>query len=117
MANEPAPIFVHWERVTGEILDRTMKLPKAQRFTFAQRIENLALDILELLAAAQWAGKSKRAKLRDADERLLRLRVLLRLCHSQRYLDPRAYEHLARALDETGRMLGAWLRQQDAGPS
>lgn len=116
-AAEPAPIFVQWERTTGELFDRMAKLPKAHRFTFAQRIENLALDILELLASAQWSsGATKAQHLRQADERLLRLRVLLRLCHAQRHLDHRAYEHLARQLDETGRALGGWRRHAEPAP-
>jgi hypothetical protein len=74
-------------------------------------VENLTLVILELLAAAQWAaGRAKREKLSAADERLLRLRVILRLAHTRQVLDHKGYEHLARTLDEAGRMLGGWLR-------
>jgi hypothetical protein len=116
---ELAPLFVLWEGITADLLTRTAKFPKAQRFTFTSRIENLALDLLELLAAAQWAaGPAKREKLREADERLLRLRVLLRLCHTLRVLDHGGYEHVSRALDEAGRMLGGWRRHAAAaGPS
>lgn len=115
---DPAPIFVQWERTTGELFDRMAKIPKAHRFTFAQRIENLALDILELLASAQWSsGATKAQHLRSADERLLRLRILIRLCHAQRHLDSKAYEHLSRQLDETGRALGGWRKHLEASPS
>jgi len=104
MLPDPAPIFVQWERVTSEILERTMKFPKALRFTFAQRVDNLAIDMLEGLAAAQYAsGGAKRALLGEVDSRLLRLKVVLRLCHQRQILDHGAYEHLARELDAVGR--------------
>ncbi len=106
-----APLFVLWEGIAEDLLERTQRFPKASRFTFTQRVESLVLDILELLAAAQWAaGAVKRDKLRDTDERLLRLRVLLRLCHRRHLIDHRGWEHVARGLDEAGRMLGGWRR-------
>jgi hypothetical protein len=114
-----APLFVLWEGLTADLLERTAKFPKASRFTFTQRVENLAIDLLELFAAAQWtSGALKREHLRVSDEKLLRLRVLLRLCHTRRLLDHGGYEHVARSLDEAGRMLGGWRRHAAAaGPS
>ena len=113
MIADAAPLFVLWERLAGEVLTRTQGMPKAQRFTFAQRIDNLALDILEALAGAHYSkGAAKRRRLEEADERLLRLRVLVRLAYTQRLLDHGAYEQLARGFDEAGRMLGGWRRQQ-----
>jgi hypothetical protein len=112
-----APLFVLWEGIASDLLERTQKFPKASRFTFTQRVENLVLDVLELFAGAQWAaGAAKRDKLREADERLLRLRVLLRLCHRRHLLDHRAWEHVARSLDEAGRMLGGWRRHLGTTP-
>lgn len=115
---DPAPLFVRWERTTAEVLARTAKFPKATRFTLAQRVDNLAIDVLEALARAQYArGQAKRELLETADDRLLRLRVIVRLCHAHRVLDHGGYEHLARELDEAGRMLGGWLaRQPEARP-
>ncbi len=109
---EPPVIFVYWENLLGDLLDRTARFPKAVRFTFSARIENLALDILEDLVEARYAaGCERAAALRRADGRLARLRVLLRLAHSRGYLDHRGYEHAARGVDEAGRMLGGWRRQ------
>ncbi|MBM3271397.1 MAG: diversity-generating retroelement protein Avd [Candidatus Sericytochromatia bacterium] len=110
------PVLIgRWEQITGDLLDRTARFPKAARFTFAIRIENLALDILEELVDARFAaGHAKVAALRRADGRLARLRILIRLSHDRRFLDHRAYEHVARGLDEAGRMLGGW-RKHGAG--
>jgi hypothetical protein len=104
-------LIAHWEQLIDDLLDRTARFPKVVRFTFAARIENLALDILEALVEAQYAtGRTKQDALRRADGALARLRVLLRLSHRRQYLDNGGYEHVSRALDEAGRMLGGWRR-------
>ncbi len=110
MPEAPA-LLGHWERVIGDLLDRTGRFPKAVRFTFAARIENLALDVLEEIAEARYAsGRAKQEALRRADARLARLRVLVRLSHERQYLDHRGYEHVSRGVDEAGKMLGGWRR-------
>jgi hypothetical protein len=107
-------ILVRWEATLGELLDRTLRFPKAVRFTFASRIDNLGLDLLDQLVQARWAQPAhKAAHLREADIYLARLRALLRLSHQRRYLDTRGYEHLARELDEVGRQLGGWRGHVD----
>ena len=110
MVEAPALVLL-WESVLGDLLDRTARFPKVVRFTFANRIENLALDVLEDLVAARYAPKGEAlGPLQRADGRLARLRVLVRLAHGRRYLDHRGYEHVSRGLDEAGRMLGGWRR-------
>ncbi len=52
MKTDELPLFVHWEKTAGEILDRTQKFPKSVRFTFSSRIDNLVLDILESVVEA-----------------------------------------------------------------
>lgn len=111
MPDPPALLGV-WERVLGDLLDRSGRFPKTVRFTFAARIDNLALDVLEDLVEARYAGGAiKHDALRRADRRLAQLRVIVRLAHTRRYLDHRGYEHVSRGMDEAGRMLGGWLRQ------
>ena len=101
----------------GDLLDRTMKFPKAVRFTLAGRMDNLALDILERIVEARYSAGSRKAEvLREADLALARLRALVRLSHDRRHLDHRGYEHVCRGLDEAGRMLGGWRRQQGGAP-
>jgi len=102
-------LFTLWERLLGELLDRTSKMPKSARFTFGQRIDNLGLDVVGLLACARYSGAGrKQAALREIDLRLVQLRLLVRLAHDRRLLDPTSYDVLARGLDEAGRMVGGW---------
>lgn len=88
---------------------------RSARFTFAQRMDGLALDVLEDLVDARFASASaKREALLRADRRLARLRALVRMSHRRRYLDHAGYETMSRRLEVTGRMLGGWLRQGTA---
>ena len=109
-----APALVgRWEDVLGDLLDRTARFPKAVRFTFSSRIDNLGLAVLEDLVEARYsAGAVKQDALRRADTSLAKLRALVRLAHARRYLDHRGYEHVSRGVDEAGRMLGGWRKQQ-----
>ena len=106
------PLMVLWERLLGDLLDRTTRMPKSVRFTFAQRLDNLALDVVGFLAEARYAsGLRKQRPLAEIDLRLVQLRLLLRIAHERRLTDSASYEHLMRGLDEAGRMLGGWRHQ------
>lgn len=105
------PVFVNWMEFLKWLLPVTEKFPKRVRFTFSDRINALALDMVEDLVEARYSP-DKRNHLRQANLRLEKLRVLLRLAHDMRYLDYKRYEHAMKAINEVGRMLGGWLKQQ-----
>ena len=111
MSDDALQVFGRWEELLHDLLDRTAQFPKKARFTFAARIDGLALDIVEDLVVARYSrGAEERAALKRADLALARMRILVRISHRRRYLDGRGYEHVSRGLDEVGRMLGAWRR-------
>jgi hypothetical protein len=105
------PIFSRWMQFLEWLLPATERFPKRVRFTFAERINNLALDIAEDLVEARYR-KDKEPVLRRINLRLEKLRILLRLCHRLKYLSHQGYAHAARELHEVGRMLGGWVKQQ-----
>ena len=105
------PLFLHWTRFLEWLLPRTGKFPKSVRFTFASRIDNLALDILEDVIAARYE-REKIPALRRVSLNLDKLRVLLRICHRLKYLDHKGYELAAQRLDEAGRMTGGWMKYE-----
>jgi hypothetical protein len=109
--DDELPIFVHWMEYLHWLLPTTEKFPKRARFSFADRINNLALDLLEDLVEARYT-RHKAEVLKRANLRLEKIRVLLRLSHQQRFLSHGAFEHAIRAVDETGRMLGGWIKQE-----
>lgn len=104
-------IFVRWFEFIEWLLNATMKFPQKARFTFAQRIDNLALDLVEDLIESRYTLE-KRAILKRANLKLEKLRVLIRLSHKLKYLPHNGYEYASKAIDEVGRMLGGWIKQQ-----
>ena len=109
---EDLPIFTAWMQFLDWLLPTTEKFPKRVRFTFADRIDTLALDIVEDLVEARYS-RDKQHLLKRINLRLEKLRILLRLCHQLQYLPHQGYEHAMRAINEVGRMLGGWLKQQE----
>ncbi len=109
--DEPV-IFGKWLEFLKWLFPITEKFPRRVRFTFADRIDHLALDIVEDLVEARYS-KDKRAVLARGNLKLEKLRVLLRISHEMRYLSNNSYEFASKGLAETGRMLGGWIKQQE----
>ena len=114
MSHEDLPVFTRWYRFLGWLLKTTEKFPKRVRFTFSTRLDNMALDVLEKIIEAAYT-KQKTDLLKRANLTVEKMRVLIRLCHEERYLGNRAYEHAVEELFETGKMLGGWIRHQEKG--
>ena len=110
---EEPVILTRWLQFLQWLLPATEKFPKRVRFTFADRIDNLALDLAEDLIEARYS-RDKQATLQRINLRLEKLRVLLRLCHRLRHLPHPGYQHAARAVNDVGRMLGGWIKEQQA---
>lgn len=104
-------VFELWMETTCWLFERTTRFPKRLRHTLTARIEQTAIELLELLTTAAWQ-RDKRATLRAANTTLDRLRVLLRLAHALNVLSHAHYEHAARQMGETGRQIGGWLRHE-----
>jgi hypothetical protein len=97
--------FLQWLIPTLE------KFPRAQKFLLGDRIQATALDVLEALIEAT-CDRNRRGHLARANLGLEKLRFFFRLAVEMRYLDTRRYEFAARAIDETGRMVGGWMKVQ-----
>ncbi len=111
MENE-IPLFEHWYEFVKWLLDKTEKFPRKARFTFSNRIDNLALDIMEWIVDARYS-KKKKDTLRRIDLGMARLRIHFRLCHDKHYLDNRGYEFASKQINEAGKMVGGWRKQQE----
>ena len=105
------PIFTAWSRFLSWLLDTTLKFPKRVRFTLSNRMDNLALDILEGLIEARYS-KNKVPLLTRINLQLEKLRVLLRIAYQKQYLATNSFEYALRELQEIGQMVGGWLRQK-----
>lgn len=90
--------------------------PRKQKFMLGDRIQSIALTVLEALIEATYS-RSRDRQLSEANLGLEKLRVLFRLAKDLRHLDARRYEHAARSLDEVGRMVGGWIKANRATQS
>jgi hypothetical protein len=109
--NDDLPIFVKWYEFLKNVLLITDKFPKSSRFTFVDRIQNLALDGLSSLVSARYS-KNKLADLTHCNLALENLRILFRICHELQYLSHKQYEGLSKDMVGLGKMLGGWIGQQ-----
>lgn len=90
--------------------------PRSQKFLLGDRIQSIALEVLEALIEATYS-RARERQLGEANLGLEKLRILFRLAKDLRHVDARRYEHAARALDEVGRMVGGWLKANRAAQS
>ena len=87
--------------------------PRSQRFLLGDRIQGIAMDVLESLIEATYT-RQRGAHLAQANLGIKKLRFLCRLARDLRHLDRRRYENSARCLDESGRRIGAWSKAHRA---
>ena len=111
-------------RATGPALEAMYRLllwlvptieafPRSQKFMLGDRIQSIALAVLEALIDATYS-RSRDRQLSEANLGLEKLRVLFRLAKDLHHIDLRRYEHAARTLDEVGRMVGGWIKTNRA---
>ena len=98
------------------MFQHTNKFPKSHRFSTAVRIENRFLDFLENVSLASYR-KDKLGLLKEADDHLFKLRLLVRLSHASKFINTGSYEYAAKGLDELGRILGGLIKKQSPGGS
>ncbi|MBI3536642.1 MAG: diversity-generating retroelement protein Avd [Chloroflexi bacterium] len=110
-----SPIFVKMYDLLVWLLPRTLKFPREYRFTLVTRLQDSAFNLQRaLVRAAKSIEAEKISALQDADVELTQLRLNLRLSHDLNLLDLRGYEHIARLVDEVGRLLGGWQKKSAA---
>lgn len=105
------PIFIQWMDFLKWLLTATDKFPKKARFTFSDRVNQIALDIVEEIIEAKYSS-NKAMILREANLNLEKLRVLLRICYESRYLPLKSYEYAVFAMNDIGKMLGGWIKHE-----
>jgi hypothetical protein len=105
-------VEAHYQYLTW-LMPTIEKFPRSHKFTLGDRIENAALDVLEALIEATYT-RDRSHHLRQANLGIEKLRFLLRFAAELRLIDRRRWEHAARALDETGRLIGGWVKAHGA---
>ena len=94
-------------------LNHLAKFPRSQRYGLGQRIEDRLYGVLEGLVEAQYSpAQRKRERLLRVNLDLEILRMLTRLAHELTLLPHKSHEYAAEEMNEIGKMVGGWLRQQ-----
>jgi hypothetical protein len=97
--------------LTVWFLKTTNRFPRNWRITLGDRIDHLLLDMLLLGQKAQFT-QNKYKLLLELSEDLESLRILTRLCVDMGCIEGRQREYVAKQIDEIGRQLGGWIKQQ-----
>ena len=112
--NKSLPIIDLAYRLTLELNQAVVKLPRHQRPGLGRRMEEAAFDLLAALVKARYLkADAKAAALSQGSQSLDTLRLQVRMAHDLEHLPTPRYEELSRMMGEVGRMLGGW--QKSAG--
>lgn len=91
------------------LIPQLSKYPRDQKFLLGDRIETLALDILDDFIVAYYS-KQKIERLRDANLKLERLRYLIRLSHDLKLISNKRYGVISNKINEIGGTAGNWIK-------
>lgn len=94
------------------MLPQIGKFPRDQKYLLGDRIIVKLLEVQENLLRAYY-GKQKLNFLYEANLTLEIIRHLVRLSFASKLFGTDRYEVMSRKLDELGRMVGAWIKQQN----
>lgn len=105
------PIFRKSFDLYRAVYDYRKVVPKQDRYTIWQRLENFTLEFLEgVLVASQTAKPQKLAILERSSLKLNMVRIFLRLTKETKALDNNRYVTLQTEIDQIGKMLGGWIK-------
>jgi len=99
--------FLFWLMPTVE------KFPRSYKFVLGDRIQTVAMDVLEGLIEATYTRR-RGSILSRVNLGIEKLRFLIRLAVDLRCVDKRRYEFAAKSLDDIGRLVGGWMKAHRA---
>jgi hypothetical protein len=104
-----SPIFTRTYDLLKWLVPATIKFPRQQRFVLALALQQTALRFQEQIIEAVHAAQP-RDVLQQADATLAKLRLHLRLSHDLGLLGEGQFRHVAKMVEEIGKLLGGWLK-------
>lgn len=105
-----SPIFTKTTDFILWLLNHTESFPKSERFRLAKRMEDSAFEFYELLIEATRSTKRKRQLLVQADVKLEKLRLYVRMSQQRKLTSLSQYRFAAGFMVEIGKLLGGWLK-------
>ena len=94
-------------------MKKTNRFPKNWRITLGDQIDRILLEML-LLSQKAAMKSDKKSILTELSEHIELLRTLTRLSMDLNCLQGRQYEYVSRQIDEIGRQIGGWIKNQEA---
>ncbi len=91
------------------------RLPREHRFTFGDRLESTALDLVLALVEAGHV-RAKDRPLYRASRLLDQLRILLRLACDIELISTKRHRFASEQMHELGRMIGGWMKHARVAP-
>jgi hypothetical protein len=93
--------------------DIIKQFSKQDRHTLGKRIDDTALEILDMMILANRRSGAARLRVLDKlDRELAREKILLRLTHRAKILKDSPYIALEKILITMGKMLGGWIKYE-----
>ena len=87
-------------------------LPKINRYTLGNKIDDLYIETMEATSAAAFLGREEKLPyVRLAARKIDTLKLLLMVLWETKSLEPKKYVTLSGKMDEIGKMLGGWSGQ------
>ena len=106
-----APIIQNVTDFYKELYLTIEKMPKKDKYTLGEKLENSTLNLLELLLAASFTERERKVNLlNQAAAKLDLLKILVRLAENLQAISTKKYLYLEEILQEIGRMLGGWIK-------
>ncbi|GMU38972.1 MAG: diversity-generating retroelement protein Avd [Phycisphaerae bacterium] len=113
MARNSLPVVDRTYEFLKWYLGRLEKFPRSHRYGLGQRVETTLYALFEGLIRACYApAGGKAGELSEVNLKLEILRMHSRLANELTLLPHKSYEYASREIDEIGRMVGGWLKQQ-----
>jgi four helix bundle protein len=114
MVNQEVPLFSKIYELSKKLYQINKKLPKRDRYVLGAKIENSSSDLLKfVISATSSKSENKLTYLENANTELEFLKILIRLANDNNLYKSKQYLELQEILQETGRMLGGWIRYQN----
>ena len=98
------------------MMPHTEKFPKIQRFALAQEINKSLIKLLTEIVSIN-LKKDKVKDIKDLNIFVDKLRIMIRLSKDLHFISIKRYKYASEKLEEIGRLLGGWIKQQKGGRS
>lgn len=87
-----------------------VNFPKAEKFALSERIKVEFLDLIGYIESANSVRSKRKHYAQEADGHLQRLKVVIRLAKSQKYISKGFYHEIDAELTEINKMLSGFIR-------